>query len=121
VILADTSVWVAHLRQREGHTELIRALEDDAVTTHPFVEGELLLAGADTALLLGGVPTLPLSDHNEVKAMLRDLPVPVRGVGWVDVHLLHAALVAGQRLLTRDRALGALFAAITSGRRPDGS
>ena len=105
MLLADTSVWVAHLKQPQGHAELIAGLEQGIVTTHPFVEGELLLSGAPVGVLLAGVPFLPVAPHNEVRAFLETLRKPVRGIGWVDVHLAYSALVHRQRLLTRDGAL----------------
>jgi len=55
VILADTSIWIAHLRQRNGHPELISALEGGVVACHPFVQGELLLAGTPVDDLLSGI------------------------------------------------------------------
>ena len=39
MLLADTSVWIDHLRRPSGN--LIAALEGDIVLMHPFVVGEL--------------------------------------------------------------------------------
>lgn len=113
MILADTSVWVAHLRDPDGDPDLIAALEAGVVTTHPFVEGELVLAGAPVHALLAGVGRLPVSLHAEVVAFAEDV-APLRGVGWVDVHLLHAALAGRQRLLTHDKTLAAHFARLSA-------
>ncbi len=110
MILADTSVWVAHLKRPGGDAELVAALEAGVLTSHPFVEGELLLAGAPVGALLAGVEWLVVSPHEEVRSFVASLDAPLRGVGWVDVHLLHAALANQQRLLTRDRALAGHFA-----------
>lgn len=38
-VLVDTSVWVAHFRERS--TPLVELLQRDAVTVHPMVVGEL--------------------------------------------------------------------------------
>ena len=105
MILADTSIWIAHLKQPGGHAELIAMLEDGTVCTHPFVEGELLLGGAPVAELLGGVEHLPIAPHGEVVEWLADRVRPVRGVGWVDAHLVYSALVHQRRLLTLDGRL----------------
>jgi hypothetical protein len=52
---------------------------------------------------------LPLEPHDEVAAFVEGLQRPLKGVGWIDVHLVYSALVHRQRLLTGDRALAALF------------
>ena len=109
MILADTSIWVAHLRQPGGHPELIAALEEGTVSTHPFVEGELLLGGGPVDELLGGVARLPVEPHREVLGWIRQLARPVQGIGWVDAHLVYSALVHQQRLMTLDRRLGEFY------------
>ncbi len=105
MILVDTSVWVAHLKQAQGHSGLIAALEQGLVSTHPFVEGELLLGGAPVDELLGGVSFLAIAPHREVRAFVRARGHPVRGLGWVDVHLTYSALINGQELMSLDRRL----------------
>ena len=110
MLLADTSIWVAHLKNPYGHPELIAGLEQGMVSTHPFIEGELSLSGAPVGELLAGVDTLPVARHDEVLAFVEALERPLRGIGWVDVHLAYSALVHRQELLTLDRHLGAFFA-----------
>lgn len=110
MILVDTSVWVTHLKV--GDEALVRWLRDDQVLTHPFVEGELLLAGAPVVQLLAGVGTVPVAAHHEVRDWARSLTTLVRGVGWVDLHLACAARLAGARLATYDRRLAELVVGI---------
>ncbi len=109
MILADTSVWVAHLKQKGGHAELIAALEQGVAACHPFVEGELLLAGAPVKELLGGVVMLPVEPHHEVADFFSRLPKPVRRIGWIDAHLIYSALVGRCDLLSRDTPQRQLF------------
>ncbi len=109
MILADTSIWVAHLKTKGGHRELIAALEGGDVASHPFVEGELLLAGAPTDQILAGVEMLPVEPHAEVADFFRTLSKPVRGIGWVDAHLIFSALLHTRHLLTLDRPQAELF------------
>jgi predicted nucleic acid-binding protein len=47
--------------------------------------------------------------------LVNDRQIIARGIGWVDVHLLAAALLAGARLWTRDRALAAVAAELGVG------
>ncbi len=102
--LVDTSVWINHLKR--GDPALAQLLVDDDVATHPFVEGELLLAGAPVEVLLGGVRRLDLAAHPEVAGWARRLGAErLRGVGWIDLHLAFTARVSGCSLLTYDRKL----------------
>jgi predicted nucleic acid-binding protein len=109
VILVDTSVWVAHLRQ--GSSRLATLLEEMKVLTHPFVIGELALgqlSHRDEILeLLANLPAAKVATHDEVLALIdrRDLAGP--GIGWVDAHLLASALLSDAPLWSLDRRLGA--------------
>lgn len=108
MILVDTSVWVNHLKV--GDPDLVGWLRDGVVAVHPFVEGELLLAGAPIEVLLGGVARVPEAPHDEVRAWVTSLGDAVRGVGWVDAHLAYSARVGRLPLATYDRRLRALAA-----------
>jgi predicted nucleic acid-binding protein len=109
VILADTSVWVAHLKQPNGHPDLVAALEQGVAVGHPLVEGELLLSGAPVDALLSGVAMLPMAPHAEVRAFVEQLGRPVHRIGWIDVHLVYSALVHHCKLLTGDGPQRELF------------
>jgi len=107
VILADTSVWIEHLRR--GVPALAAALEDDRVLVHPFVIGELTcgrLTRRDEILgLLAVLPHAPTIDHHEALAFVEQHDLAGAGVGWIDVHLLAAASLARAPLWTLDRRL----------------
>lgn len=112
MILVDTSTWIDHFRR--SIPELVRELEDGAVVSHPFVVGELALgnlrkAGA-AVHLLGELPALPVTAHNEVLDFVRRHDLSGLGIGWVDVHLLAAAHAAGVPIWTHDRRLRACAA-----------
>ena len=107
-ILVDTSVWVGFLKV--GDERLTAWLRDGLVATHPFVEGELLLAGAPVDVLLAGVAWVPVAPHEEVRDWVRALPA-ARGVGWVDAHLAYSARIGRLRLATHDRRLRDLASA----------
>jgi predicted nucleic acid-binding protein len=107
VILADTSVWVAHLRS--GRSELVHALEEGEVLGHPHVLGELacgnLRQRATVLELLRDLPQAVTASDAEALACIEQHALDGRGLGWTDVHLLAAALLSRARLWTLDRAL----------------
>ena len=116
MILVDTSVWVDHLRAREP--TLISALESGSVSTHPFVIGELacgnLANRAEVLQLLQHLPGAAVATDSEVLAFIDARRLMGRGVGYVDVHLLAAAVLAGDtRLWTRDKRLAGLAGALS--------
>lgn len=118
MIIADTSVWIEHLRH--GEPRLRAALEADDVLMHPFVIGELacgnLRARATVLDLLRRLPSAPLASELEAHALVERRALMGRGIGWVDVHLLaSAAIAAPARLLTRDKRLAAVAYELTLG------
>lgn len=108
MIVADTSIWIHHLRKPDRQFSSLLAA--GVVLVHPFVAGELACGSlpnraallADLALL----PQAPVAAHAEVLGMIERYALGGRGMGWVDVHLLASTLLAGRsQLWTRDRRL----------------
>ncbi len=113
MILVDTSVWVDHLRT--GEPRLAALLETSEVLVHPFVIGELAcgnLRDRATVLgLLGNLPHAAAASDAEVLHAIERHRLMGRGIGYVDAHLLAAALLtADTALWTRDRRLRAVSA-----------
>ena len=110
MMLVDTSVWVDHLRQ--GDAGLAAALQTLQVSVHPFVAGELacgnLRARAEVLGLLQSLPPAPVATDKEVLAFIDAHALMGRGIGYIDVHLLAAARLAGMTLWTRDKSLQAI-------------
>ena len=106
-MLVDTSVWIDHFRRRNAR--LAELLEATQVWTHPFVIGELtcgnLSRRAEVLGLLEVLPAVQLANHDEVLAFIAVQRLHGRGLGWVDVHLLASARLAGLPLWTLDRRL----------------
>jgi len=106
-MLVDTSVWINHLRR--GDSVLASLLTEASVECHPFVIGELAcgaLKRRDEILgLLQSLPQVPVASHAEALALLGRQHLAGAGVGWIDVHLLASARLAGTGLWTRDRRL----------------
>jgi len=108
MILADTSVWIDHLRG--GDAALARLLECGAVCVHPFVIGEIALGHlrqrAQILGLLKALPGIAMAKPEECLLFIERLEVFGRGIGYVDAHLLASLrLQATARLWTRDKRL----------------
>jgi hypothetical protein len=113
MILADTSVWIDHLRGRL--TGLGPRLGRREIMIHPFIIGELMLSGAyrrrGTVEELRRLPRAPLPRPEEVEALIVRESLDGRGVGYVDAVLLAAVrLQPGARLWTLDRKLQSVAA-----------
>lgn len=107
MILADTSVWVDHLRRHNAR--LATHLEDGAVMVHPFVVGELacghLRRRREILSALDALPQAPVANHDEVLAFVDAHRLAGAGIGWIDAHLLASALLARVRVWSFDRPL----------------
>ena len=108
MILVDSSVWIDHLRS--GDATLAALLDAGRVLAHPFVIGELGLGSfrqreAIVQALRGLPPSIVASDE-EVLAFIEGHRLFGLGIGYIDAHLLAAALLTpGAALWTRDRRL----------------
>ncbi len=108
MILADTSVWIAHFRK--GSDDLKRALENGEVLCHPQVAGELAcgnLRNRDNILeFLQALPGATIATEDEVLACIERNRLYGTGLGYTDVHLLASAMLTPTRLWTLDGTLG---------------
>jgi predicted nucleic acid-binding protein len=108
LILADSSVWIDHLRR--PNPQLISLLEKERMVGHPFVTGEVSLGSIATRnrviAKLGELPQLQLAPPVRVAALIATHSLWGRGIGYVDAHLLAAVrLTPGASLWSRDRRL----------------
>lgn len=107
MILADTSIWVRHLKS--GFSKLATTLQNGMVYCHPFIIGELSLGGLedrnDTLSLLKNLPMAKKAEDEEILEFIEKHRLHSRGIGWVDTHLLASALLSDCGLWTFDRAL----------------
>ena len=109
MILADTSVWVDHLRRSDA--ALRAALEANEICIHPMVIGELACGNLRNRSILVNLQLLPqatVASHDEALAMIEQHTLMGRGVGFVDVHLLASAKLSKATLWTRDKRLAAV-------------
>lgn len=107
MILADSSVWVDHLRRR--HAGLVARLDEGDIGCHPFVIGEVGLGSlahrAEILSLMAALPAARVVRHEEAVALVARERLHGAGIGWVDVHLLASALVERWSRWTLDRRL----------------
>jgi predicted nucleic acid-binding protein len=109
MILADTSVWVDHLKK--GNRELTRLLDDALVVMHPWVLGELALGGVSsrTLGLLAALPAATSATEDELLDFITRERLAGSGIGYVDTQLLAATrLTSRARLWTLDSKLKAV-------------
>lgn len=108
MILADTSIWVDHLR--ENNEKLADLLLRERIVCHPLVVAEVSLGSLrQRDLVLGSLdslPSLPAASLAEIRALIEARKLFSRGIGFVDASLLASCLLApGATLWTRDRRL----------------
>jgi predicted nucleic acid-binding protein len=107
MVLVDTSVWVAHLR--DGDTELANLLNDGRVLCHPLIVGELACGNLKhRAVILSFLQLLPMSmeaEHEEVLSFIENNHLMGKGMGYVDVNLIASALLTGVPIWTFDKKL----------------
>jgi predicted nucleic acid-binding protein len=107
MVLVDTSVWVNHFRRGEHH--LSKLLMDAEVACHSFIIGELACANisnrAEILKLLRSLPLAPAINLDEYLYFVEQNQLYGTGIGFVDVHLLASAKLAGMPLWTNDKKL----------------
>ncbi|MCP4697831.1 MAG: type II toxin-antitoxin system VapC family toxin [Gammaproteobacteria bacterium] len=108
MILVDTSVWIDLLRVGEEY--LAALLNDDWALSHPFVVGELACGNlhnrSEVLTLLSGLPQASMATDAEVLFFIEQHRLMGRGIGYIDAHLLAAALLdKPTQLWTRDKRL----------------
>jgi predicted nucleic acid-binding protein len=108
LILADTSVWIDHLRS--GDQEMRKHLDQGQVVIHPFITAELALGSlkerTKTLALLDLLPQLRVAHLNEVRTMIETRRLYSLGIGLTDAHLIASVFLNPSTILwTRDKQL----------------
>ena len=109
MILADTSVWVEHLRR--GSPRLSALLEEGRILCHPFIVGELACGNlrnrTEILSLLEALPCAAAAAHDETLQFVLLHELHGKGLGWIDVQLLASSRLTGCTLWTKDKRLAA--------------
>jgi predicted nucleic acid-binding protein len=108
LILADTSVWIDHLRS--GDKELHKRLSRGQIVIHPFIIAELALGSlkerSKTLTLLDLLPHVRVAHLNEIRTLIEARHLYGLGIGLTDAHLIASVLINPPTLLwTRDKQL----------------
>jgi predicted nucleic acid-binding protein len=107
VVLIDTSVWVAHLRQKDRR--LAALLDETHAAVHPFVIGELALGRLknrrEILSLLHALPEALVATQPELLHFIERRSLAGTGIGFVDAHLLASSELMSSRLWTFDKPL----------------
>ena len=108
MILADTSIWIDHLRIPVPR--LANLVDAGEVLMHSMVIGELACGNlSDREKRLSSWRSFPMiseANHQEVLSAIESRQIMGRGIGFVDAHLLCAVLNREDTWLwTRDSSL----------------
>ncbi len=108
MILADTSIWIDHLRS--GNKEMRKLLDQGQIVIHPFIIAELALGSirerTETLALLDLLPQVRVAHLSELRLMIEARSLYNLGIGLTDAHLIASAFLNSPTLLwTRDKRL----------------
>jgi predicted nucleic acid-binding protein len=111
LILADTSVWVDHLRS--GILEMNQKLNQGQIAIHPLIIAELALGSlrdrVRTLELLDFLPQVRVAQLGEVRSLIEARRLYGLGIGVIDAHLIASILINPPALLwARDKKLRAV-------------
>jgi predicted nucleic acid-binding protein len=108
LILADTSIWIDHLRA--GNKEMGKHLNQGDIVIHPLIIAELALGSlrerTKTLALLDCLPQVRVARSSEVRLMIEARRLYSLGIGLTDAHLIASVFINPSTLLwTRDQRL----------------
>ena len=108
MILADTSIWIDHLRS--GNKEMRKLLNEGHIAIHPFIIAELALGSIQertkTLALLDLLPQVRVAQLSEVRHAIEARRLYSLGIGLTDAHLIASVFLNSSTLLwTRDKRL----------------
>jgi len=111
MVLADTSVWIDHLRKKE--IKLFNLLHKGDVCIHPFIIGEIACGNLknrkEILHLLKALPKILEATDDEVLLFIENNDLSGKGIGYIDAHLLASSLINKVELWTKDKRLSAIY------------
>ena len=108
MILADTSIWIDHLRSE--NKEMRTLLNQGQIVIHPFIVAELALGSlrerTKTLALLDLLPQVRAAQLKEVRLTIETRRLYGLGIGLTDAHLIASVFINPPTLLwTKDKRL----------------
>ncbi len=108
MILADTSIWIDHLRSRDS--AMGKQLNQGQIVIHPLIVAELALGSlksrTETLALLDLLPRVREAQLGEVRAMIETRRLYSLGIGLTDAHLIASVFLSPSTFLwTKDKRL----------------
>jgi predicted nucleic acid-binding protein len=108
MILADTTVWIDHLRT--FNPEMDKLLQNGSIAMHPFVAAEVALGSLrdrlKTLAQLDRLIQVRVANLTEVRLLIEAQTLYSKGIGLINASLLASCLITpGTELWTRDLAL----------------
>jgi predicted nucleic acid-binding protein len=115
VILADTTIWIDHLRRRNAQMQGL--LDSGQVLMHPFIVAELALGSfrdrAGTLATLDAILKVRVAQLSDVRQMIEVRQLYAKGIGLIDAHLIASCLITPRtKLWTRDNGLRGVAQAV---------
>ncbi len=111
MILADTIIWIDHLRRQNAQMQNL--LANGQIWTHPFIVAELALGSLNhrkkTLDELDKLLEVHVARLSDVRQMIEARGLFAKGIGLTDAHLIASCLITpGVKLWTRDSRLRAV-------------
>ena len=105
MIIADTNIWISFFKGEKKAYFLKELIIENMVILHPYIYGELLLGGISqkAGQLLHSLEYVETSKADLVYYFITKNKIHGRGIGWVDVNILVAALSGKHRVFTFDK------------------
>ena len=108
MILADTSIWVDHLRNR--NPEMQKCLATGQIAMHPFIVAEIALGSLQnrqqTLEDMESLLSVRVAQLSEVRRMIEAHALYSKGIGLTDAHMIASCLLTpGTKLWTNDAAM----------------
>jgi len=101
MILADTSIWVDHLRRH--NQEMARLLGRGEIVMHPFVVAEIALGSLRERRKrleeMDALREVEVAHLGEVRHMIEAHALYAKGIGFTDAHLIASCLLTPGTLL----------------------
>ena len=115
MILADTTIWIDHLRRQDARMEEL--LRRGQILMHPWIVAELSLGSLrdrrNFLAALDGLFQANVASLNEVRQFIEARKLYAMGIGLTDAQLVASCLITpGTKLWTRDAALNRVALAL---------